>query len=147
MARLNAERHGVHSRLTLRTADFAVAPEGAFDIVVSNPPYIRSAVIPTLEREVREHDPLIALDGGADGLAAYRAILAQAGTMLAPGGFLVLEIGHDQGEDVAGFCRGIGLSEVRIHSDLGGRIRVVSGAESLVWTKKKGAKKALGKVE
>ena len=137
----------MHSRLTLQLADFAAAPEGPFDIVVSNPPYIRSAVIPTLEREVREHDPLVALDGGSDGLAAYRAILSQAGTMLAPGGFLGLEIGYDQGETVAGLCRAAGLSNVRIQRDLGGRARVVSGFESLLWTKKKGAKKALGKVE
>lgn len=147
MARLNAERHGVHSRLKFRLAGFAATPRCRFDIVVSNPPYIRSAVIPTLQREVREHDPLIALDGGADGLAAYRAILAWAGTMLAPGGFLALEIGHDQGEAVAGLSREAGLSNVRIHPDLGGRARVVSGSESLVGTKKKEAKKALGKVE
>ena len=147
IARENAERHGVHSRLKLRVADFAASPGGQFDIVVSNPPYIRRAVIPTLGREVREHDPLVALDGGPDGLAAYRSILAQAGTMLAPSGFLALEIGYDQGEAVAGLCREAGLSNVHIHPDLAGRARVVSGSESLVWTKKKGAKKALGKVE
>jgi release factor glutamine methyltransferase len=147
MARLNAERHGVQSRLKFRLADFAATPRGRFDIVVSNPPYIRSAVIPTLGREVREHDPLIALDGGADGLAAYRAILAWAGTMLAPGGFLALEIGHDQGEAVAELSREAGISNVRLHPDLEGRARVVSGSESLVGTKNKGAKKALGKVE
>ena len=73
-----------------------------------------------LEREVREHDPLVALDGGSDGLAAYRAILSQAGTMLAPRGFLGLEIGHDQGETVAGLCRAAGLSNVRIASRPGG---------------------------
>ena len=147
IARENAERHGVHSRLRLLLADFAATPEERFDIVVSNPPYIRSAVIPTLGREVRERDPLTALDGGPDGLAAYRSILAQTGTMLAPSGFLALEVGYDQGEAVAGLCREAGLSNVRIHPDLGGRARVVSGSESLVWTKKKGAKKALGKVE
>jgi release factor glutamine methyltransferase len=147
MAWLNAERHGVHSRLTLRVADFTAAPGGRFDIIVSNPPYIRSAVIPMLEREVRDHDPLVALDGGSDGLSAYRAILSQAGTILAPGGFLALEIGHDQGETVAGLCREAGLSNVQIRRDLGGRARVVSGFESLVGIKNKGAKKALGKVE
>ena len=102
-------------------------------------------MIPTLRREVREHDPLIALDGGADGLAAYRAILARAGTMLAPGGFLALEIGHDQGDDVAGLCREAGLSDVRIHPDLGGRARVVSGSESLVWDKEQRGKKSAWK--
>jgi release factor glutamine methyltransferase len=147
MARQNAERHGVHSRLKLLVADFAAAPEGQFDILVSNPPYIRSAVIPTLGREVREHDPLTALDGGPDGLAAYRTILSRAGTMLAPDGFLALEIGHDQGEAVSGLCREAVLSDVRVHPDLGGRARVVSGFESLAVTKKSGAKKALGKVE
>jgi release factor glutamine methyltransferase len=67
--------------------------------------------------------------------------------MLAPGGFLALEVGHDRGDDVVGLCRNAGLSDVRIHPDLGGRARVVSGSESLSGAKKKGAKKALGKVE
>ena len=147
MARANAGRHGVHSRLKLRVADFAAAPGGRFDIVVSNPPYIRSAVIPTLRREVRKHDPLVALDGGTDGLTAYRAILERAGTMLAPGGFLAFEVGHDQGDDVAELCGRAGLFDVRIHPDLGARARVVSGSESLLGVKKKGPKKALGKVE
>jgi release factor glutamine methyltransferase len=147
MAKANAAWHGVNPRLTLRHADFATALEGKFDIVVSNPPYIRSALIATLQREVRDHEPLIALDGGEDGLAAHRAILSQVGTLLGPGGFLALEIGYDQGEAVAALFRAAGLSRVRVHPDLAGRTRVVSGFESLAVTKKSGVKKALGKVE
>lgn len=147
MARLNADRHGVGSRIAFRLADFAAGPNGPFDIIVSNPPYIRSAVIPTLQREVSNHDPLVALDGGADGLSAYRAILARIGTMLAPSGFLALEVGHDQGQEVVRICREARLSDVSIHADLEGRARVVSGNEGSIGARKTGAKKALGKVE
>ena len=92
IAMLNAERHGVRSRTDVsQGATSARRPDGPFDIVVSNPPYIRSDVIATLAREVREHDPRVALDGGPDGLAAYRAILEQRqGTDRARAAFLRL---------------------------------------------------------
>lgn len=126
MAMLNAERHGLRSRMAFHLADFASeTEEGPFDIVVSNPPYIRSGEIAGLQREVREHDPRRALDGGADGLGAYRAILGKMGELLAKDGLVALEIGYDQGSAVADLCRGAGLVDTRIKEDLGGRDRVV----------------------
>lgn len=125
IAMLNAEQHGVRSRMTFRKAAFGEALDEQFDIVVSNPPYIRSDVIPTLAREVCEHDPLAALDGGPDGLAAYRAILRNAPELICDGGILALEIGYDQRESVAALCRDAGLADVAIEKDLGGRERVV----------------------
>jgi len=126
MAMLNAERNGVRSRMTFHLADFASeTEEGPFDIVVSNPPYIRSEEIAGLQREVREHDPRRALDGGPNGLGAYRAILGNVGELLAKDGLVALEIGYDQGNAVADLCRGAGLVDTRIKEDLGGRDRVV----------------------
>jgi release factor glutamine methyltransferase len=121
----NAGRHGVRARMTFHRVDFAEGPEGPFDVVVSNPPYVRSDAIPALQREVREHDPLRALDGGADGLSAYRTILGRIGALLARDGILAFEIGYDQGEPVARLCRKAGLNDVRVETDLGGRDRVV----------------------
>lgn len=121
----NAERHGVRSRVTFRSADFSDGPDGPFDIVVSNPPYIRSDEIAGLAPDVRCYDPRLALDGGADGFAAYRAILGGIDRLLSRGGTLAFEIGHDQGDAVARLCRGAGLADVRTHTDLGGRDRVV----------------------
>ena len=109
MARSNAERLGVLPRLSLQKASFAEGPDGPFDIVVANPPYIRSDAIAGLQREVRDHDPRAALDGGPDGLAAYRAILARAGKLIGKGGILAFEVGHDQAESVAALCREAGL--------------------------------------
>lgn len=125
IAMLNAGQHGVRSRMTFRRAAFGEPLDGPFDIVVSNPPYIRSDVIGTLAREVREHDPRVALDGGLDGLAAYRAILKNAKELFAEGGILALEIGYDQGESVAALCSEAGLGNVATHRDLAGRERVV----------------------
>jgi release factor glutamine methyltransferase len=146
IAMLNAKQHGVHSRLTLRRADFGEAIGGPFDIVVSNPPYIRTEVIGTLDREVREYDPQMALDGGPDGLAAYRAILAQAGELIAPGGLLAFEIGHDQGRSVATLCGDAHLSEVAIHEDLAGRERVVMARKGVSGAIPEATKKPLGNV-
>lgn len=142
----NAERHGVRSRMTFRRVDFAKGPNGPFDVVVSNPPYIRSDAIAGLDREVSRYDPRPALDGGPDGLAAYRAILARLDTLLAKGGMLAFEVGYDQGDAVAKLCREAGLTNVRIEKDLGGRDRVVV-AYARVSGGRKSPKKALGKVE
>jgi release factor glutamine methyltransferase len=121
----NAERHGVRSRVTFRLTDFSEGPEGPFDIVVSNPPYIRSEEIFSLQKEVRKHDPILSLDGGPDGLDAFRAILGRVDLLLSKGGLIAFEIGHDQGEGVANLCREAGLREVSIGKDLGGRDRVI----------------------
>jgi release factor glutamine methyltransferase len=132
IAMLNAERHGVRSRMMFRRAAFGEALEGPFDIVVSNPPYIRSDVIATLAREVRDHDPRAALDGGPDGLAAYRAILAHAPELLHDGGILALEIGYDQSESVAALCREAGFGQVAAYPDLAGRERVVMARKGVL---------------
>ena len=100
---------------------------GKFDMIVSNPPYIRSGDIPGLMEEVREHDPLMALDGGEDGLGFYREIIGQAGEYLYPGGMLFFEIGHDQGREVSEAMRGTGYRDVKVCKDLSGLDRVVYG--------------------
>ncbi len=146
-ARLNAEAHGVAGRVSFLNVGFAEGPDGPFDVVVSNPPYIRSEAISGLPKEVREHDPRVALDGGEDGLAAYRAILSRVGTLLASGGLIAFEVGYDQGESVAALCRDAGLSDVAVRCDLSGHERVVSGRQTVFGTNPKMAKKALGKVE
>lgn len=109
IARANAERHGFAERAAFAVGNFASALEGPFDIIVSNPPYIRSADIASLAIEVRDHDPHLALDGGADGLDAYRVIAHQASGLLKPGGVLVLEIGIGQEADVTRLISAAGL--------------------------------------
>lgn len=101
--------------------------EGKFDIIVSNPPYIRSDVIDTLMPEVREHEPLLALDGGADGLDFYRRIIDESKKYLYGGGMLFLEIGYDQREDVSALMEEAGFLEVRAVKDYAGLDRVVYG--------------------
>ena len=100
-------------------------PDGAFDLVVSNPPYIETAVIPTLAPEVRDHDPALALDGGPDGLACYRLIAADLPRLLASGGIAVLEVGAGQASAVGELLRSVGLTQVGTRRDLGGVERAV----------------------
>ena len=100
---------------------------GKFEMIVSNPPYIPSNVIPTLMAEVREYDPLMALDGGEDGLLFYREIIRDAGTYLYPGGMLFFEIGCEQATDVSRYMEEAGYKEVAVCKDLSGLDRVVSG--------------------
>jgi release factor glutamine methyltransferase len=145
-ARRNAERLGVAERIALHCGDFAEAPDGPFDVVVSNPPYIPSGAIAALEREVRDYDPLPALDGGEDGLAAYRSILGRIDRLVAKSGLLAFEVGHDQGDAVAALCMAAGLGEVAIHTDLAGIGRVVVGTPCVSGATRKAAKKPLGKL-
>lgn len=98
-----------------------------FDIIVSNPPYIRRDVIPTLMPEVREHEPLMALDGGEDGLIFYRRIIEGAADHLSGGGMLFVEIGADQGTEVSEMLVKAGYHEVEVVKDLAGLDRVVHG--------------------
>ena len=97
-----------------------------YDIIVSNPPYIRSAVIEELADEVKLHDPYIALDGKEDGLYFYRKIIAQAGKYLKPGGWILFEIGHDQAEEVSALLAQAGYDKIDVKKDLAGLDRVVS---------------------
>ena len=96
-----------------------------FDLIVSNPPYITSAVVETLAPEVKDFDPRLALDGGPDGLAPYRVIAAQSANWLKPGGWLLVEIGHDQGAAVSALLLEAGFADVVVHRDLNGLDRVV----------------------
>lgn len=123
----NAVRYGVSARLILRHGDWyaPLAPGDRFDLIVSNPPYIETAVIPTLMPEVREHDPYLALDGGDDGLNAYRAIIAGAAAHLAPGGSLILEIGSTQAGAVVALCEAQGFVKPRVERDLAGLDRAI----------------------
>ena len=98
-----------------------------YDMLISNPPYIRSAEIEELMEEVRLHDPRLALDGKADGLYFYEKITAQAGEYLKPGGWLMYEIGCDQGADVAEIMKNNGFKEIEVKKDLAGLDRVVIG--------------------
>ena len=108
---------------------FSAIPDGAepFDILVSNPPYIPTKVIEGLEPEVRDHEPMMALDGTEDGLLFYRRIAKEAGRVLAPGASVYLEIGYDQGEAVSELLREQGFTEIEVHKDLAGNDRVVCG--------------------
>ena len=99
-----------------------------FDVIVSNPPYVAAAELPELMPEVREHDPLRALDGGPDGLAFYRRIAAEAPRHLNPGGRLLLEIGADQGAAVSGLLAAAGFKDVRVLQDYSGMDRIVTAA-------------------
>jgi release factor glutamine methyltransferase len=121
----NAESNGVAGRFQALKSDWFDKVEDQFDLIISNPPYISSAEIASLSREVREHDPLAALDGGEDGLDAYRLIAGQARSHLREGGYLALEIGHDQRESVTGICVREGLIPVEAATDLGGNDRAL----------------------
>ncbi|MFC1460667.1 peptide chain release factor N(5)-glutamine methyltransferase [Microvirga arabica] len=125
-ARANAIGNRVDSRCHFALSRWADAVSGPFDLVVSNPPYIASGVIPTLDQEVREHDPRLALDGGPDGLEPYRILLGEAERLLAPGGLLAVETGYDQAEDLRSLAGLHGLEVVRIAHDLSGNPRCVA---------------------
>lgn len=125
-ARANACRNRVGGRAAFIRGSWAEALAGPFDLVASNPPYIASRVIASLESDVREHDPLLALDGGADGLDAYRSILADARRLLRPGGHLVLEIGYDQAEALRDLAVSHSLEMVREAADLSGNPRCIA---------------------
>lgn len=98
-----------------------------FDVIVSNPPYIPTEVIKGLEPEVRDHEPLMALDGKEDGLFFYRRLAAESKSYLKPGGTIYFEIGYDQAEAVCGLLKEQGFEEIRVVKDLPGLDRVVSG--------------------
>jgi release factor glutamine methyltransferase len=121
----SSEGCGLHNSIKWIRSDMFEAVTGEFDYIVSNPPYIRTDVIDTLMSEVRDHDPMQALDGGADGLRFYRIIAEEAGAHLKRGGKLFLEIGYDQGEDVTGLLERQGFRDIKILKDYSGNERVV----------------------
>jgi release factor glutamine methyltransferase len=124
-ARANADLNGIGSRFETVVSDWFGAVDGRFDIIVSNPPYIRSDVVLSLAPEVRDHDPEIALDGGEDGLDAYRAIAAKALDHLNPGGVVGVEIGYDQLMTVGGVFEARGFVVIDRIRDLGGNDRAI----------------------
>lgn len=129
-ARRNFERLGLADRITVLQGDLydalaELVDPLPFDLIVANPPYIASAVIPTLDENVRSYEPMAALDGGADGLDPHRRILAGAGERLNPNGRVFLEIAYDQGELAMQIAAdATGLTDPRLIKDLGGRHRV-----------------------
>ena len=128
MALANAERLGLSDRATFVASDYLATVEGTFGLIVSNPPYVRSADIASLAREVRDHEPRRALDGGADGLAAYRSLCGDSPARLRAGGALIVEVGYGQADDVARLMEAAGLMIDRPYRrDLAGIQRVVVG--------------------
>ena len=113
--------------MTFVESDLFGQIDGTFDMIVSNPPYIRTSVIEELEKEVRCHDPWMALDGKEDGLFFYREIIAGAREHLNDGGWLMFEIGHDQRADVMSLMKAAGYREITARKDLAGLDRVVFG--------------------
>ena len=131
LARDNAVRLGFSARCAFVACDIAAALRGPFDLVVSNPPYVASGDIASLEPEVRDYDPVIALNGGADGLDGYRAIIADAGRLLAPAGHLVVELGAGRQNDVAALFAAAGLTiNGGARCDLAGIARALSAARA-----------------
>ena len=128
VARKNGERLGLKARWI--QSDLFEQVEGVFQLITANPPYIASGVIPTLMEEVRDHEPLGALDGGPDGLDFYRKIVAQAGGRLTEGGWLCLEIGYDQGGALQELLEAAGYENIEIIRDLAGLDRVAVGQKS-----------------
>ena len=126
VARANAERNDLAGRCAFVACNVAEGLNGPFDLIVSNPPYIARGDIATLAPEVREYDPALALDGGADGLDAYRAIAAQAPGLLADGGRLIVELGAGQEPAVRALFTKAGLEAGVARPDLAGIPRALS---------------------
>lgn len=127
IAEENARVHGLGARIAFRQADLADLPAGPFDLIVANPPYIPAGEIAGLMPEVRDFEPHLALNGGADGLDAYRLLARQAPVRLAPGGWLLVEVGAGQANAVRELFLQHALVEVFVREDYAGIPRVVGG--------------------
>jgi len=127
-ARGNAQRHGVSERAYWVAGDWGGAIAATFDIVVANPPYIPTTEIAALATEVRDHDPTLALDGGCDGLDAYRAIIASLARLERDDGRIFFEVGVGQSQRVAALLRDVGFAVSAPICDLSGIPRVISAA-------------------
>ena len=136
VAKENAQKHGVAKSVKFEQGDFFKPfskhfRKQKFDMIISNPPYIKSSIIPTLQKEVCEHEPLSALDGGESGLDFYERIVSGVGSHLRKSGVLLLEIGHDQGEAVSGLLSRNGeFTSIRVLKDLANRDRIVFAKKS-----------------
>lgn len=131
VARGNARRNAVAERVFCLAGDLQSLPPGPFDMIVSNPPYIPTRDWEQLMPEVRDHEPRLALDGGADGLEAYRRIAVQAVQVLSPGGWLLVEVGIGQAADVNALFRAAGLEDVTQRDDYAGIPRVVMARKQI----------------
>ncbi len=130
VARENAANLGLASRAALLRGDWTYGlADGSFDLVVANPPYVATSEIAALQPEVRDHEPRLALDGGDDGLAAYRTLAPQILRVLRPGGLFAVEIGASQRAAVEYLFKAAGADEVTTHKDLATRDRVVAGTK------------------
>ncbi|SEL46211.1 MULTISPECIES: peptide chain release factor N(5)-glutamine methyltransferase [unclassified Butyrivibrio] len=127
IAEKNAEKLGLSDRFKAVKADIFPEQVEKYDLIVSNPPYIPTDVIETLAPEVKTYEPYMALDGSADGLSFYKRIVPGAKEYLFKNGYLLLEIGYDQGEAVKELMESNGYKDVQVIKDLGGNDRVVSG--------------------
>ncbi len=127
IARENLNRCEFSSRGQIRNGSWEAARPGPYDLIVSNPPYIPTRDLAGLDPEVRLYDPALALDGGADGLTAYRDICALLPELLSPGGLAIFEVGIGQGPDVAALMGAARLSKIACRADLAGVERVVLG--------------------
>ena len=127
LASHNSEQHGLKDRIHFMEADLSKLPEGPFDLIVSNPPYIPASDWDGLMPEVRDHEPRLALVGGKDGLDAYRLLAAQSGQNLACGGGLLVEVGIGQADEVADLFRCSGMVGIDQRKDYSGIPRVVKG--------------------
>ena len=136
VAKENAQKHGVAKSVKFEQGDLFKPfskhfRKQKFDMIISNPPYIKSSIIPTLQKEVCEHEPLSALDGGKSGLDFYERIVSGVGSHLRKSGVLLLEIGHDQGEAVSGLLSRNGeFTSIRVLKDLANRDRIVFAKKS-----------------
>jgi len=131
VAKDNAASLDLNTRAAFLHGDWTAGlGDASFDLVVSNPPYIPTAVIDTLEPEVRDHEPRLALDGGADGLDAYRLLAPEILRVLKPAGMFAVEIGYDQSQAVEALFRAAGAQEVRTIKDLSTHDRVVTGVKN-----------------
>jgi release factor glutamine methyltransferase len=126
----NIERFNLHKRVNEQCSDLlqvAIDENKKFQVIVSNPPYIREAVIPTLMEDVKDYEPYIALSGGEDGLEFYRRITEESLLVLEQGGLLAFEIGYDQKEEVEDILLKAGFDEIECIRDLSGNNRVIKG--------------------
>jgi release factor glutamine methyltransferase len=126
VAQGNLQACGLSLRAEIRIGDWTSGLEERFDLIVSNPPYIPTADLAGLPREVRDFDPWLALDGGIDGLAAYRRILTESRRILAPPGWLLAELGVGQATDVTAIANQCGFTDCVTYQDLAGADRVVA---------------------
>ena len=126
LARRNARAHGLVARAGMVAGHWAASLDARFDLVLANPPYVETAAIGGLMPEVAQYEPARALDGGADGLDAYRAIVPDLPRLLAPGGIALLEVGQGQAETVGAMTQAWELGPAWVHRDLGGVARVIA---------------------